>query len=69
MKQVKIALAPMAGVTDSPFRVMNKLGGADYTYSEMIHARALTEKNSKTAKMIQALILNGFYFTVQMFFV
>jgi len=56
MKQqkVKIALAPMAGITDSVFRLLNKWGGANYTYSEMAHVKAISYGNEKTFEMIKA---------------
>ncbi|MBQ2730125.1 MAG: tRNA dihydrouridine synthase DusB [Clostridia bacterium] len=44
-----LALAPMAGFTDAPFRLMCFEGGADYCVSEMISAKALTYKDKKTA--------------------
>ena len=34
-------LAPMAGVTDFPFRVICKRYGASLLYTEMINAKAL----------------------------
>ena len=48
-----IALAPMAGVTDLPFRVICRELGADYTVSEMVSAKALLFKNSKTFAMLE----------------
>lgn len=50
----KIALAPMAGVTDSAFRVMNMLGGADLIYSEMAHVNALSHGGKKTFNILSA---------------
>jgi len=48
-----IALAPLAGYTDLPFRKVVKKYSADWTISEMINAHALKYKNEKTLKMIQ----------------
>jgi tRNA-dihydrouridine synthase B len=48
-----IALAPLAGYTDLPFRKVVKKYDADWTISEMINANALKYKNEKTLKMIQ----------------
>lgn len=49
---VPIALAPMAGVTDLPFRVICKEQGAGFTVSEMVSAKALLYKNVKTFAML-----------------
>lgn len=43
-----IVLAPMAGVTNAPFRTLCRRRGAGLYVSEMITARALVEGNSKT---------------------
>jgi len=48
-----IALAPLAGYTDLPFRKVVKKYDADWSISEMINANALKYKNEKTLKMIQ----------------
>ena len=48
-----IALAPLAGYTDLPFRKVVKKYNADWTISEMINANALKYQNEKTLKMIQ----------------
>ena len=45
----KLCLAPMAGATDYAFRKICIAGGADYTVSEMISAKALCFKDKKTA--------------------
>jgi nifR3 family TIM-barrel protein len=43
-----VVLAPMAGVTDPPFRTLCRRFGAGLYVSEMITARALVEGNRKT---------------------
>lgn len=48
-----IILAPMAGVTDLPFRLICHELGADYTVSEMVSAKALLYKNQKTYAMLE----------------
>jgi tRNA-dihydrouridine synthase B len=48
-----LALAPLAGYTDLPFRKVVKKYEADWTISEMINANALVYENEKTIKMIQ----------------
>ena len=46
-----VVLAPMAGVTDAPFRVVCAEQGGGLFVSEMITARGLVEGNTKTAEM------------------
>ena len=46
-----VFLAPMAGVTDIPFRRMCKKYGAEGVYTEMISSRALCYKDEKTATL------------------
>lgn len=43
-----VVLAPMAGVTNAPFRAVCRASGAGLYVSEMITARALVERNPKT---------------------
>jgi tRNA-dihydrouridine synthase B len=47
-----VALAPLAGFTDLPFRKVAKKYGADWTISEMINGNALAFENDKTLKMV-----------------
>lgn len=47
-----LALAPLAGFTDLPFRSVVKKFGADVTFSEMISANALRYRSEKTFKML-----------------
>lgn len=44
----KIFLAPLAGITDSPFRIICKRFLADVTYSELISADGLYRNSKKT---------------------
>jgi nifR3 family TIM-barrel protein len=46
-----VVLAPMAGVTDYPFRTICRSYGAGLYVSEMITARPLVEGNQKTLKL------------------
>ena len=48
-----IALAPLAGYTDLPFRAVVKKFGVDLTISEMISSNAIAYSNKKTLKMIE----------------
>lgn len=52
LKKPIIALAPMAGVTDMPFRQMCKRYGADVIYTEFASVDALCHGNAKTREMI-----------------
>lgn len=46
-------LAPMAGVTDFPFRVICKRYGASLLYTEMINAKALCYEDKNTFGMLE----------------
>lgn len=46
-----IFLAPMAGVTDLPFRLLCKEQGASLVYTEMISAKAMHYNDRETLKM------------------
>ena len=48
-----LILAPMAGITDSPFRVLCLRGGAGLVCAEMVSAHALHYGNAKSGKMLQ----------------
>lgn len=48
-----IFLAPMAGVTDLPFRRMCKKYGCGFTYSEMVSAKGLYYKDKKTDDLMR----------------
>ena len=47
-----ILLAPMAGVSDLPFRLITRSFGCKFAFTEMISARALSYKGKRTLKMI-----------------
>ncbi|MBR0104583.1 MAG: tRNA-dihydrouridine synthase, partial [Firmicutes bacterium] len=49
-----IFLAPMAGVTDLPFRLLCKEQGCGLVYTEMVSAKALSYKNKKTESLMQS---------------
>ena len=49
----KLILAPMAGVTDLPFRLLCKEQGCDILYSEMVSAKAIYYKNRNTEPLMQ----------------
>ena len=47
-----VHLAPMAGVTDSPFRQICKSFGAGFVTTEMVSAKGLYYKSKKTASLM-----------------
>ncbi len=48
----RLALAPMAGVTDQPFRVLCKRMGCGLLVSEMISAKGLLYDNARTFELL-----------------
>ena len=48
-----LALAPMAGVTDTAFRQMCKAGGADVLYTEFVSTDAIVYESKKTFEMLK----------------
>jgi len=48
-----IFLAPMAGVTDMPFRILCKEQGCGFTYTEMISAKGMYYKDEKSWKLAE----------------
>lgn len=48
-----LALGPMAGVTDLPFRLLCKELGCEIMYSEMVSAKAIMYKNKNTKELLQ----------------
>jgi tRNA-dihydrouridine synthase B len=47
-----VLVAPLAGVSDSAYRLICREFGASFTFIEMINARALSHKNKITKKML-----------------
>ena len=48
-----VVLAPMAGISDLPYRVICRKFGCGLTVSEMVSAKGLLYKNEKTFAMLQ----------------
>ena len=48
-----LALAPMAGITDLPFRLICRRLGCGMTVSEMVSAKGLLYKNVRTTEMLR----------------
>ncbi len=53
LKKPILALAPMAGITDSAFREICRQNGADVVYSEMASVSALFFKPQKTLDLVR----------------
>ena len=51
--ETPIILAPMAGVTDYPFRILCKEMGAGIVYSEFVSADGIIRENSKTLSLVR----------------
>jgi len=49
----RLILAPMAGVTDLPFRLLCKEQGADLVYTEMVSAKGIYYENKNTAPLLE----------------
>ena len=47
-----LILAPMAGVTDLPFRLLCKEQGCGLMYTEMVSAKAILYKNRNTGPLM-----------------
>ena len=48
-----VLLAPMAGYTDYPFRLLCKKMGAGLVYSEFVSADGIIRENARTIEMIE----------------
>ncbi len=48
-----LALGPMAGVTDLPFRLLCKEMGCGLMYTEMVSAKAILYKNKNTKELLE----------------
>jgi len=49
-----VFMAPMAGVTDLPFRIICRECGASLAYTEMVSAKALSYGNARTERYLYA---------------
>ena len=50
--EIPVFLAPMAGITDYPFRILCKEMGAGAVYSEFVSADGIIRENTKTLDLI-----------------
>ncbi|MFO8059699.1 MAG: tRNA dihydrouridine synthase DusB [Bacillota bacterium] len=47
--------APMAGITDLPFRLLARHFGADFTFTEMVSAQGLVRGNPHTLELLRGI--------------
>ncbi|MDD5432641.1 MAG: tRNA dihydrouridine synthase DusB [Candidatus Omnitrophica bacterium] len=47
-----LILAPMAGISDLPFRILNREFGCELAFVEMINARSISHKSKRTRMML-----------------
>jgi len=50
-----LILAPMAGITDLPFRMLCRKFGAELAFVEMINCRSISHKSRRTRQMLSTL--------------
>ena len=50
--QSNIVLSPLAGISDLPFRLLNRRYGCELAFVEMINARSISYKSQKTKQML-----------------
>ncbi|MBD3378848.1 MAG: tRNA dihydrouridine synthase DusB [Candidatus Omnitrophica bacterium] len=55
MIQAKTVLAPMAGVTDVPFRMLMRRFGCKFAFTEMIDVNGVIYNNRKTFRLMERL--------------
>lgn len=48
-----VILAPIAGVSDLPFRTLCKEQGCDFTFTEMVSAKGLSYQNENTERLLE----------------
>jgi tRNA-dihydrouridine synthase B len=49
----RLILAPMAGVADFPFRMLNRRFGCELAFIEMINCRSISHKSKRTQQMLR----------------
>jgi len=54
----RCVLAPLSGVSDLPFRLINRSLGCELAFAQMINARALMRSNSRTVAMLASCPLD-----------
>ena len=48
-----VFLAPMAGISDMPFRILCKEKGAGLVYTEMVSSKGMFYDDTKTKKLME----------------
>ena len=56
---VPIFLAPMAGVTDTPYRILAHEMGCPLSFAEMVSVLGINFRNDKTLEMLTAVPEEG----------
>ena len=51
----RLILAPMSGVSDLPFRLVNRRFGCEFAFTEMVNVRSLGFKSIKTKRLLSSL--------------
>lgn len=49
-----LILAPMAGISDLPFRMLNRRFGCELAFVEMINSRSISHRSKRTQKMLSS---------------
>jgi tRNA-dihydrouridine synthase B len=49
-----LILSPMAGISDLPFRMLNRRFGAELAFVEMINCRSISHKSKRTESMLSS---------------
>ena len=50
----RLILAPMAGISDLPFRMLNRKFGCELAFTEMLNVSSLSHKSKKTKHMLSS---------------
>lgn len=50
----RFMLAPLAGISDLPYRLLNRRFGCEFAFVEMLNVRCLSHKSRKTRGMLQS---------------
>ncbi len=51
----RLLLAPLSGISDMPFRMINRMFGCRMAFTEMISSHALAQDSGKTRKMLETM--------------